>query len=326
MSIYNLKIIGFFLMSLLLLACSKEETLTLKNDVIKRTLAPAIVGQPIQFVYAMGASAGKVKKATVRASIAGEAGTGFDPKTYYYDVAKKIDVGIVVAACNTATDLSTAIIRDTTSVTLRYYYVVPELARGKSVSLTFTAESTTGEVTSYSPPSFEVQMMDMRSNLVLESGNRCYFSIADMAAYTESEVSTRNLSAKIDFVYNYKAKDLSGKFDYKHYFVSAASEAIYLNGAVIPSGWTKNNTAMRPGYFDRDSQLINRSNFDGVFVTDVDMRAFSLVNCANYSGTLITESNVIMKSADGKYMFYILINKVDDANKKVTVSFKRLAL
>ena len=326
MNIYNIKIIGFFLLSVFLLACSKEETSTLKNDVIKRTLAPAIVGQPIQFVYAMGATDGKVKKATVRASIVGDAGTGFDTKTYYYDVSKKLDVGIVVATCNTVSDLSTATIRDTTSVTLRYYYIVPESARGKSVSLTFTAESTTGEMVTYSQPAFQVQLMDMRSNIVLESGNRCYFSIADMAAYTESEVTTGNLSAKIDFVYNYKAKDLSGKYDYKHYFVSAASEATYLNGAVIPSGWTKNNTTMRPGYFDRDSQLINRSNFDGVFVTDVDMRAFSLVNCANYSGTLINESNVIMKTADGKYMFYILINKVDDVNKKVTVSFKRLAI
>ena len=69
----------------LLSSCSKDEDSSsgLKNDFIKKTTAPAIVGQQLEFAYAMGSPLSTLTKASAQASIAGDANTGFGLYSYY---------------------------------------------------------------------------------------------------------------------------------------------------------------------------------------------------------------------------------------------------
>src|SRR3954469_10093328 len=86
-------------------ACKKKEYAlptpkdVLQNDVIKRTQGPNIVGQPIEFAYAMAIlpSKGKLVSAEVEASIAGATGTFLENKSYYTD-GSGVDVGIQIGA------------------------------------------------------------------------------------------------------------------------------------------------------------------------------------------------------------------------------------
>src|ERR1043165_2656679 len=72
-------------------ACKKEEYAIpsakseLSNDAIKRTLGPNIVGDTIQFAYAMALppTKGKLVSAEVEATFAGANGTYFDNRSYY---------------------------------------------------------------------------------------------------------------------------------------------------------------------------------------------------------------------------------------------------
>src|SRR6476469_245060 len=68
----------------------------LQNDVIKRTLGPNIVGNEIEFAYAMGiiAEKGSLATAEVNASIAGATGTYFDNNFYSTNPSTGLDLGV----------------------------------------------------------------------------------------------------------------------------------------------------------------------------------------------------------------------------------------
>lgn len=308
-------------------SCEKDDNGgMLKNDLIKRTVGPNIVGQKIEFVYAAGTLEGSLKEFSVTASIAGDTGTGFEPYAWYTD-SKGVDQQIEAAtSCTTDDRQSVALLKDTTSLTLRYYYVIPEAARGKTVSFNFTSKSSTGEIQSYSYQNLDVSNVDMKTNIVMKSGENCYFSITDMKAYTLDEVNAGSLSDKIDFIYNYQAMDPSGQYKYGHYFVSPATEAKYCgNDVIVPADWTKNSTAMLKGLANRDGQLQGSGTID-VFVDEIDLRSFSTDGCQNFAGSLIKDANVVMTSADKKSVIYVYINKVDDTAGTITIGFKRLVL
>src|SRR5438045_3345569 len=144
-SIY-LKYSSLLAAALLVLAgCKKDDYKVptpkdvLQNDCIKRTQGPNIVGQNIEFAYAMAIlpTKGKLVSATVEASIDGAAGTYLENKSYYTNTGGA-DVGIQIGdASVTSKNVTTVTFtKDTMAATLRYYYVIPDAARGQQVSFT----------------------------------------------------------------------------------------------------------------------------------------------------------------------------------------------
>src|SRR5687767_15639483 len=85
---YQCLLIAFVLLTV---GCEKEEYAiptpkdVLQNDVIKRSLGPNIVGQQIEFVYAMAIlpDKGKIVSAQVEASIPGATGTFLEHRSFF---------------------------------------------------------------------------------------------------------------------------------------------------------------------------------------------------------------------------------------------------
>src|SRR5215216_5731600 len=192
---------------LLMSGCKKEEYAlptpkdVLQNDAIKRTLGPNIVGQRIEFAYPMAIlpSKGKLTTSEVEASIAGGTGTFLENKSYFSN-SNGADVGITVGSASVTSGTTTTVTfnKDTSAATLRYYYVVPEEARGKTVSFTFSAKSSNGETVSYKMGPYNISKMDMVRNLAVSDGNLAYISISNMAVYNAANAVTN--ADKIDLV------------------------------------------------------------------------------------------------------------------------------
>ena len=148
----NNYIVGLLFLFILLIgftACENEEIkTTLNNKCIKRSLGPNVWGQEIEFAYAIAIppELGKLASAQVEASIAGANGTWLEHRSYHTKL-NGIDTAIVVAnpCVNTANITKVEFSVDTCAATLRYYYVIPEEAKGKTVSFTFSAVATNGE-------------------------------------------------------------------------------------------------------------------------------------------------------------------------------------
>ncbi|MCO7112114.1 DUF4466 family protein [Bacteroides uniformis] len=64
-------------------ACSDDDESAIKNDMIKKTVSPAIAGEKIEFAYAMGTTNGRINKAEAVASITGATGTGFELHSWF---------------------------------------------------------------------------------------------------------------------------------------------------------------------------------------------------------------------------------------------------
>src|SRR5260221_10299554 len=95
----------------------------LQNQAIKRTLGPNIVGQPIEFAYAMAILKGKLTSCTAVASIAGAPGTYMENRSFY-TAQTGADVGITVGSPSVTNGATTTVnyTVDTNAATLRYYY------------------------------------------------------------------------------------------------------------------------------------------------------------------------------------------------------------
>src|SRR5690606_4254041 len=138
--------------SALLLACAfmgvscddepvlmRDAVTSLSNDCIKRSLpiAPNLVGEEIEFAYAMAipTELGTLTSAEVVASIPGATGTYFDPNSYNTNASGQ-DVPVLVASDSQTSGATTSVqfTVDTAAATLRFYYIIPEEARGKEVS------------------------------------------------------------------------------------------------------------------------------------------------------------------------------------------------
>ncbi len=311
-------------------SCSddNDESGTMKNELIKKTVSPLIVGEKIEFAYAMGCLEGTLKYAKVEVSIPGAEGTGFEPFSWKTEAAVNIPVR-VAHECYTESTLSSAVLIDTVAATLRYFYVVPEEARGKKVSFSFSSENSTDKRATFKTQEYQVSGMDMKKSISMaatETGAR-YFSVEDMKAYTKEEVETGNLSSKIDFVYCYAAKKtVDGKqYDYKHAFISTAATSYFPDGFSIPSNWNKNSTIMDKKLYVWDGQLKNDVN-NNMYVDDLDLKAQTFTNSVDYTLDIRTEGSVFLKTANGKYVAYIYINSVTDATATAVVGIKRLQI
>jgi hypothetical protein len=308
---------------LLFASCKQEEYeipaagTKLQNDCIKRTLGPNVVGLNIEFAYAMALpqSKGKLVSAQVEASVAGAPATWLENNSYYTNTSGQ-DVPVLIGnpSVNSGNITTVNFTKDTCAATLRYYYAIPEEARGKTVSFKFTAKASDGETVSYNMGPYSISKMDMKLDMVMSDGNNCFLSIADMAVYNATDAAAH--AANIDLVYLYR--NITG-ITFAHSLVSPANTE-YLPNVTLPSGLT-NSTPFWKVYGLRDQQLARLQY--GIFIDDVDFTALDFTNAPNYGINMKLESGAWVETADKKYRAYIFVNKVDNTAKTMTISIKR---
>jgi len=322
--------LGLFFAAVAITSCKKDDKATsLKNEFIKRTQSPMIVGEKIEFAYGAGSTNGKLSTMQVVASIPGAPGTIFEMVTHRTTTAGTDATTVVATGAVTNGATTTVNITDTAATTLRYTYVIPEAARGQQVTFAFSVKNRAGDEASTSTPAYSITNLDMARNITVTgtaAGAR-YFSIADMKAYTQAEVDAGNLSAKIDFVYAYAATitPTTTAYAYGHSLVSPAATGYFPAGFTIPAAWVKNSTAMerKIGTALFDGQLKNDANIS-TYVDERDIREQSFAGSANYAITLTADYSIFMKTADGKYNAYIYVNSVNNTTPSAIIGIKRI--
>lgn len=314
-----------FSMLLLSTACKKEEyaipdaKTTLSNDVIKRTLGPNIVGQNIEFAYAMALPKvkGKLVSASVEATIAGAPTTYLENNSYYTNaIGQDVPVLVGAASVTTGTKTTVTFTRDTMAATLRYFYTIPEEARGKSVSFTFSATSSDGGSVSYQMGPYKIATMDMMRLLPLKNGDDAYISIAEMKIYNAATVAAN--AAKIDLVYLYRATPST----FLHALVSPAADPQYLPGVTLPAGMNR-SIKIRKVFNLQDFNLARLQY--GIYIDDLDFEQLDVADAPNYAINMKAESGGWVETTDGKYRAYIYVNSVNTAGTAV-ISIKRYTM
>lgn len=293
----------------------------LQNDCIKRSLGPNVAGLNIEFAYAIGlpASKGRIVSAQVEASIAGEAATYLENKSYHTNGSGE-DVGITIGSpsVNKGAVTSVDFTKDTNAVTLRYYYVIPKAAQGKDVRFTFSAKSSNGETVSYSMGPYAISKMDMMLDLPAKDGDACFISVADMKIYNEKDAAAN--ADKIDLVYLYRS--ITG-ISFNHALVSPGADTAYRPGVTLPAGVNR-VTRVRKTWNLRDFHLARLQY--GIYIDDLDFQQLDMSGTPDYAINLKSEAGAWVETADGKYRAYVYMNKVDDGKKSATISMKRYTL
>ena len=308
-----------------LLACTKQEytipdpVSQLTNDCIKRTIGPSIVSLPLEFAYAMALPKinGKLVSAEVEASIAGASGTFLEHRSFYTN-SSGVDVPVTIGTPSTTVDKLTKVTFnvDTNASTLRYNYVIPEEARGKSVSFTFTATSSDGKTATYKMGPYAISKMAIKKNLAVSNGVNAFISIEDMAVYNATAAATN--AGKIDLVYLYRATPTT----FTHALVSPGADAAYLPGVTLPSGVNR-STKLRKVFNLQDRNLSNLQY--GIYVDDIDFTQLDMVDMPNYALGLRAEAGVWVETTDKKYRAYIYVNSINAAGTAV-ISILRYTL
>lgn len=308
-----------------LLACTKQEytipdpVSQLTNDCIKRTIGPSIVSLPLEFAYAMALPKinGKLVSAEVEASIAGASGTFLEHRSFYTN-SSGVDVPVTIGTPSTTVDKLTKVTFnvDTNASTLRYNYVIPEEARGKSVSFTFTATSSDGKTATYKLGPYAISKMAIKKNLAVSNGVNAFISIEDMAVYNAASAATN--AGKVDLVYLYRATPTT----FTHALVSPGADAAYLPGVTLPSGVNR-STKLRKVFNLQDRNLSNLQY--GIYVDDIDFTQLDMVDMPNYALGLRAEAGVWVETTDKKYRAYIYVNSINAAGTAV-ISILRYTL
>lgn len=319
--------ISFFLSLLLLVsACEEDEyaipevNQNLQNDVIKRSIGPNVIGGEIDFAYAMAlpASQGKIISAQVEASIPGATGTFLENNAYHTNDLGA-DEGVKIGEPST-TDGSITRVNfsiDTFAVTLRYKYMIPEEARGQSVSFKFSATSSNGQEVSYDMGPYEISEMDMVLNLDLVNGTQNFISIADLAVYNAAQAAAN--PGKIDLVYLYHFIP-DPQIPFFHAIVAPTADPEYRPGVTVPAG-LNNNTTIQKAWKLQDRQLAGLQY--GIYVDDLDFQELDLTNAPNYAINVKVESGLWIETADGRYRAYIYVNSTSIPGQSAVISIKR---
>ena len=308
---------------LFLVACQEEEYMIptleskLQTDVIKRTLGPNMVGLDLEFAFATAIpqELGTITSLQVEASIAGAEGTFLEHNAYRTSGSGE-DVGTLVGEPSVTQGGSSrvTIVADTNAVTLRYYYIVPEDARGETVSFKFSSTSSNGQTSEYSMGPYQIAKMDMALDLAVRNGEACYITIEHMAVYTADEAAAN--PDKIDLVYLFRS--MSG-VNFNHALV-APSNPTYLEGVNLPSGVNR-SSKIRKEWGLRDFHLA-RLQF-GIYIDDLDFEEIDLSESPDYAINMRSESGAWVETADGRHRAYIYFNSVDNSNEEAVISIKR---
>lgn len=309
-----------------LAGCSKKEyaiptaKTTLQNDALKRTIGPNIVGQQIEFVYAMaiGVGQGKIVSAQVESSIAGATGTFLEHRSFYTN-SSGVDVPVTIGTPSVTSGNTTTVTfnKDTVAAALRFYYTIPDEARGRTVTFKFSATSDNGQTVSYSLGPYTIATMDMVRLLNVSNNATAYISIADMKVYNSADAAAN--AGKIDLVYLYRNLTTSA---FNHALVSPAADATYLQGVTLPAGVNKSTRVQR--VFNLQDFNLARLQY-GIYIDDPDFEKLDLTNAPNYAINLKAEAGVWAETADGKYKAYIYFNSAATAGTAV-ISMKRWAV
>lgn len=318
---------GIFLIWILIVACEDDKyevppiNRAFQNDVIKRTLGPNLVNNNIEFAYAMAlpADMGTIVSAQVVASIPGAVGTFLEHRAFSTDGGGNDKPVQIADPSSTEGNLTTVTFtRDTFAVTLRYFYRIPEEARGQNVSFTFSATDSNGETVSMEMGPYTISSLDMVLDRVVTDNTTMYFSISDMAVYTAAEAAT--IPDKIDLVYVYRATPTT----FAHALVAPAADPIYLPGITLPAGVNKNTKIIKT--LNLRDQHLARLQF-GVYVDDVDFQALDTSTASNFATNLRGESGAWVETADGQYRAFIYVNAVATApTRNMRVSMKRMKM
>ena len=301
-------------------SCSKDDSTILHNDCIKRSIGPNLVGGELEFAYAMSLPKveGRILSASVEASIQGTADTWMEHRSYYTGQGG-VDTGVTIGEPSTnsgaRTDVTFTV--DTCAATLRYYYNIPEEARGREVSFTFTANASNGETVTYTMGPYTISRMDMKLDMAVSNSNLCYLSLEDMTVY-DAEGAAAN-PGKIDLVYLYRS--IAG-ITFAHALVSPGTNPEYLPGVELPPGVNK-TTRIRKAWNLTDRQLARRQ--EGIYVDDLDFIRLDLNGMPDYALNLVAQAGIWAESQDKRYKAYIYINSVNAAGTAV-VSMKRYVM
>ena len=327
-----------FLLSMILLgnACSEEEYAIpkpksgLQNDCIKRSMGPNLVGMPIEFAYAMALqpTEGSLVSARVEASIPGAVGTKLENRAFYTNGSGQ-DVGTAIGDPSVTDGNITEIVfnRDTSAVTLRYYYIAPEEARGQSVKFTFSATDSNGKTVTYPMGPYNVAKMDFVLDKAVNNNSLAYISIADMTVYDAAGAAAN--PDKIDLVYLYrvvtKTVNNTPTNVFGHSLVSPAADPQYLPGVTLPVGVNK-SARISKAWNLRDAHL-NRTVGSNIYVDDIDFQKLNIDNAPNFAINMKAESGAWVETADGAYRAYIYVNSVNNAaGGSMVISMKRYAM
>lgn len=308
-------------------ACQEEEyslpsaKTGLNNDCIKRTLGPNVVGLNMEFAYAMALpkAEGKIVSAQVEASVAGAPATFLEHRSFYTN-GSGVDVPVTVGSPSVTTGTKTEVVfsKDTCAATLRYFYTIPEEARGKTVDFTFTAKASNGQTVTYKMGPYTIAKMDMKLDMVVSDNNNSYISIADMAVYNAANAATN--AAKIDLVYLYRSYTTAS---FNHALVAPSANPDYRPGITLPAG-VSNSAKIIKTWALRDQHLARLQY--GIYIDDVDFQQIDFAGAPDYAINLRAEAGTWVETADGKYRAYIYINKIDNTKKEMTVSIKRYTM
>lgn len=312
------RILSSVLAVALLASCEKYEYKVpdpiseLTNDCIKRTLGPNIASLPIEFVYAMAIpnTKGKLAFAEVEASIAGAPGTFLEHRSFYTN-SSGVDVPVTVGSPSVTSGTKTKVTFsvDTNAVSLRYYYIVPDEARGKQVTFTFSVTGSDGKTASIKMGPYDISRMEIKRLIPVSNNNLMYLSIADMTAYNAASAASN--AAKIDLVYLYRTTPAV----YQHGLVApAADPAAYLPGVTLPAG-VNNNTKVVKVFNLQDRNLAQLQY--GIYVDDIDLQKVDFSTAPNFAIGLRAENGVWVETADKKYRAYVFINSVTTAGTAV---------
>jgi hypothetical protein len=304
-------------------ACKEEEYALpspksgLNNDAIKRSIGPNLAGQNLEFAYAMAIpqAEGKIVSAQVEATIAGATGTYMEKRSFYTN-SSGVDIGILVADTAITEGNKTVVnfTRDTCAATLRYFYKIPDEAKGKEISFTFTSTASNGQTATYKMGPYSITKMDMALDLNVSNNNMCYISLENMAVYNAADAALN--ADKIDLVYLFR--NITG-ITFGHALVAPATSAEYLDGLVLPAG-VSNDAQIKKVWALRDKHLARLQY--GIYVDDVDFQELSFEGSPNYALNLKAESGIWLESANKKYRAYVYVNAVN-ANGSARISIKR---
>lgn len=305
-------------------ACSSDSDngQLLRDDIIKRTVGPNVAGNKIYFVYAMAVpyGTGKIQSCTVEASITGAEGTMLENNSYHSD-ASGFDVPVKIGdpCVNEGNKTTVTFTTDTCAAALRYYYVIPNEAKGKDVSFVFTAKSADGETVSRKMGPYHISNMDIKRDIQLTK-TRCYISIENMAAYTLAEADT--IKDKIDLVYLWRNKTSEG-VNFGHVFAAPAADPEWLDNIKIPDGMN-NEVKIRKGELNIDTHLTDEPAY-GTYIDEVDLQTIDLNGFPDYAVNMKAGYGMWVETADGKYKAYIHINSLRNISGGV-ISIKRLRM
>ena len=177
--------IGLFAVgAALLLGSCQDNTYILTNNCINRSFGPNVVGGSIEFAYniSMPYGSGHLVSASVEASIAGADSTYMEHRLFHTGDNDE-DVGVEIGAfsVNNGNTTTVTFTKDTVAATLRYYYMIPQTARGKQVSFRFSAIDSNGKEAFYDmgPYNVENYLID-EDGLIITTNPECYVSSFDL--------------------------------------------------------------------------------------------------------------------------------------------------